>query len=448
VRGNHPPYHRPPLSKSFLLNGPDQTNILIHDEAFYRDREIDVHFGARVCRVDVDSRTIETERDHFRFDKLLIAIGTSVDRLATPGAHLRGIHYLRTVNDALSLYESALHARRAVVIGASFLGMELAAALVTRGVGTTLIAREDLVYEKLRSPEVSAFFSEYFKQRSVELIFEEEVREFSGTTQVEGVVTSSGRVVPCDLVAVGIGVHPEIGFLANSGIDLDGGILVNQRLETNRPGIYAAGDVANFYNPIARTRYRAEHWDNAVKQGRIAAWNMLGEQQSWRTVSYFFSDVFDLTFNVVGSTEQNDERISRGATKDRSFSVLYLDNETLRGAFLLEQSFVETKAAGALIANRSDISASKAKLSDMHFPLNRAAVQTVLVLQGGGALGAFEGGVVEALEERSIHPDLVAGVSIGAFNAAIIAANPGNATTALKAFFGDHCPRNGFDQSG
>jgi NADPH-dependent 2,4-dienoyl-CoA reductase/sulfur reductase-like enzyme/predicted acylesterase/phospholipase RssA len=430
-----PPYHRPPLSKSFLLNGPDQTNILVHDEAFYRDREIDIHLGARVCRVDVESHTIETDRDHFRFGKLLIATGASVDRLAVPGAHLRGIHYLRNVNDALSLYESILHARRAVVIGASFLGMELAAALVTRGVATTLIAREDLVYEKLCSPEASGFFAEYFRQRNVELIFGEEVKGFSGTTQVEAVVTNSGKVVPCDLVAIGIGVHPEIGFLANSGIEIDDGILVNQRLETNRPGIYAAGDVANFYNPIARTRYRAEHWDNAVKQGRIAAWNMLGERQSWRTVSYFFSDVFDLTFNVVGSTEQADERILRGATKDKSFSVLYLDQERLRGAFLLEQSFVETKAAGALIANRSDIAASKAKLSDNHFPLNRAAVQTVLVLQGGGALGAFECGVVKALEERTIHPDLVAGVSIGAFNAAIIAANPGNATTALEAFW-------------
>jgi NADPH-dependent 2,4-dienoyl-CoA reductase/sulfur reductase-like enzyme/predicted acylesterase/phospholipase RssA len=431
-----PPYHRPPLSKSFLLNGPDQTtNVLIHDEAFYRDHQIDVHLGARVCRVDVDSRTIETDRSHFRFGSLLIATGTSVDKLAAPGAHLQGIHYLRTVNDALSLYESILHARRAVVIGASFIGMELAAALVTRGVATTLIAREDLVYEKLRSPEVSAFFTEYFRDRSVELIFGEEVKEFFGTTQVEGVVTSSGRVVPCDLVAIGIGVHPETGFLDNSGIELDGGILVNQRLETNRPGIYAAGDVANFYNPIARSRDRAEHWDNAVKQGRIAAWNMLGERQSWRTVSYFFSDVFDLTFNVVGSTEQADERILRGATKDKSFSVLYLDRERLRGAFLLEQSFVETKAAGALIANRSDIAASKAKLSDNHFPLNRAAVQTVLVLQGGGALGAFECGVIKALEERTIRPDLVAGVSIGAFNAAIIAANPGNATTALEAFW-------------
>ena len=253
-----PPYHRPPLSKGFLHNSPKQTNILIHDEAFYRDHEIDIHLGARVCRVDGESRTVETDRDRFRFGKLLIATGASVDKLAAPGAHLRGIHYLRTVNDALSLYESILHARRAVVIGASFLGMELAAALVTRGVGTTLIAREDLVYEKLCSPEISEFFTEYFRQRTVELIFEEEVKQFSGTTQVEAVVTKSGKVVPCNLVAIGIGVHPETGFLDNSGIAVDGGILVNQQLETNRPGIYAAGDVANFYNPIARARYRAE----------------------------------------------------------------------------------------------------------------------------------------------------------------------------------------------
>jgi NTE family protein len=430
-----PPYYRPPLSKGFLLNGPDQTHILIHDEAFYRDRKIDIHLGTRVCRVDVDSRTVETDRGHFRFGKLLIATGASVNRYACPGAHLAGIHYLRTVKDALSLYESILHARRAVVKGASFLGMELAAALVTRGLITTLIVKDDLLYRKLRSPEVSEFFSKYFRERGVELIFGEGIKQFSGTTQVKGIVTSSGKAVPCDLVAIAIGVHPEIGFLANSGIDVSDGIRVNQHLETNRPGIYAAGDVANFYDPIARARYRSEHWDNAVKQGRIAAWNMLGERQSWRTVSYFFSDVFDLTFNVVGSTENASERILRGTIKNKSFSVLYLANEKLRGAFLLDQSLVETKAAGALIANRSAISASLAELADRRFPLNRAAVQTVLVLQGGGALGAFECGVVKALEERSIHPDLVAGVSIGAFNAAIIAANPRNAATALEAFW-------------
>ena len=430
------PYHRPPLSKGFLLNGPHNTNILINEGSFYRDRDIEIHLGARVCRVDVESRTIETDGGaRFRFGKLLIATGASVDKLSLPGASLAGVHYLRTVSDALSLYLNIGHVRRAVVIGASFIGMELAAAFATRGIATTLIAKGRLLYAKLRSPEISEFFAEYYKGRGIELIFREGVKELSGTTRVEGVVTSSGEMVPCDIVAVGIGVQPEIGFLRNSGIDLDGGILVNQFLETNRPGIYAAGDVANFYDPISRTRSRAEHWDNAIKQGRIAAWNMLGERQSWRTVSYFFSDVFDLTFNVVGSTERAGERIVRGSAKDRSFSVLYLGNDRLRGAFLLEQSFVEAKSAGALIANRSDLTASKAKLPDSHFALNQAAVQTVLILQGGGALGAFECGVVKALEERSIYPDLVAGVSIGAFNAAIIAANPHNATAALEAFW-------------
>jgi NADPH-dependent 2,4-dienoyl-CoA reductase/sulfur reductase-like enzyme/predicted acylesterase/phospholipase RssA len=430
------PYHRPPLSKRFLLEGPDRTKILIHDEAFYRDREIGIHLGTRVCRVEAESRTVETDRGgRFRFTKLLIATGASVQRLAVPGGTLADIHYLRTVEDALSFYEAIVHARRAVVIGASFLGMELAAALTKRGVATTLIAREGLLYEKLRSPEVSAFFAGYFRHRGTEFVLGEEVEQFSGTTHVEGVVTNSGKSLACDIVAVAVGVHPETGFLANSGIDLDTGVLVNQHLETNCPGIYAAGDVANFYDPIARSRCRAEHWDHAVKHGRIAAWNMLGERQSWRTVSYFFSDVFDLTYNMVGSTERNGERIVRGSVEKGSFSVLYLDDAKLRGAFLLDQSLIETKAVGALIANRSDISAAKPKLSDPGFPLNRAAVQTVLVLQGGGALGAFECGVVKSLEERGIHADLVAGVSIGAINAAIIAANPGRAAPALQAFW-------------
>ena len=354
------PYHRPPLSKKFLLEGPNQTTILIHDESFYRERDIETHLGTRVRWVDVDGRAVETDDGElFRFAKLLIATGSSVHKLSIPGANLEGIHYLHTVDDAVSLYQAIAHAQRAIVIGASFLGMEIASSLATRRVATTLIAKKHLVYEKLCSPEISDFFAKYFRARGVDFIFGEQVKEFWGTTKVEGIVTSGGKRMPCDIVAIGIGVRPEVGFLGGSGIDVDGGILVNQHLETSKPGIYAAGDVANFYNPISRTRYRAEHWDNALKQGRLAAWNMMGERQSWRTVSYFFSDVFDVTFNVVGSTEKADERVVRGSVKDESFSVLYLDNKKLRGAFLLDQSLVEAKAAGALIANRSDISRQK-----------------------------------------------------------------------------------------
>src|SRR5262249_7076939 len=153
------PYYRPPLSKEFLLKGPDQSKILIHDPSFYRDRDIEIHLGSCVRRIDVDSRTVETNAgDDFRFGKLLIATGASIHRLSVPGENLEGIHYLRTVDDALALYQAIAHAQRAIVIGASFLGMEIAASLVARGVATTLIAREDLVYEKLRSPEASDFF--------------------------------------------------------------------------------------------------------------------------------------------------------------------------------------------------------------------------------------------------------------------------------------------------
>ena len=430
------PYHRPPLSKDFLLKGPEKTNILIHPQAFYQERDIAIHLGARVSMVDIERRTIATEHGaHFRFGTLLIATGGSVDELRVPGSELEGIHYLRTVKDGRALYEGIAHVQRAVVIGASFLGMELAAAFARRGIRTTLIAREKLLYDKLGSPEVSEFFAGYFRARGVEVICGEGVERICGAVRVEAVQTNGGKIVPCELVAVGIGVHPEIGFLRNSGLALDNGILVNQHLETNQPGVYAAGDVANFYDPITRCRRRSEHWDNAVKQGRIAAWNMLGERQSWRTVSYYFSDVFDLTFNVVGDTQETSERIVRGSLQDAAFSVLYLTANTLRGAFLLEQSAVEAKAAGALIVSRSNLGPAKAKLPDSHFPLNQAAVETVLILQGGGALGAFECGVVKALEERDIHPNLVAGVSIGAINAAIIAANPGNASKVLEAFW-------------
>jgi NTE family protein len=430
------PYHRPPLSKGFLLKGSDKSNILIHPEAFYRERDIAVHLAAQVCRVDSERRTIETTQGaKIQFAKLLIATGASVDKLSVPGTNLEGIHYLHTVDDGRALHDDIAHVQRAVVIGASFIGMELAAAFARRGIHTTLISRKELLYSKLGSPEVSRFFAQYYRARGVELILSDAVERFCGTARVESVVTKNGKVVPCELVAVGIGVHPEVGFLRDSGIALDDGILVNHHLETNQPGIYAAGDVANFYDPITRSRRRSEHWDNAVKQGRIAAWNMLGDRQSWRTVSYFFSDVFDLTFNVVGDTEVAHERIVRRSLQDEAFSVLYLAGNRLRGAFLLEQSFIEAKAAGALILGRCDLGPAKAKLADIRFPLNRAAVETVLILQGGGALGAFECGVVKALEERGIHPSLVAGVSIGAINAAIIAGNPGNATRALEAFW-------------
>jgi NTE family protein len=206
-------------------------------------------------------------------------------------------------------------------------------------------------------------------------------------------------------------------------------------METNKQDIYAAGDVVNFFDTVFRKYRRIEHWDNAIKQGQIAARNMIGQKQAYHSVSYFFSDVFDLTFDFLGCVEDAQEKIVRGSIKEKSFSVLYLKDGLLRAMFLLGRPAAEAKAGGSLIRNRVNLNRAKGNLSDAKLPLELTTIQTVLILQGGGAVGAFECGVVKAMEEKGICPDIAAGVSIGAFNAAIIAGNPKNATLALEAFW-------------
>ncbi|HSE83879.1 MAG TPA: FAD-dependent oxidoreductase [Thermodesulfobacteriota bacterium] len=430
------PYHRPPLSKGFLLRKHTRGLIFIHREDFYKENNIDVILGTTALSVHPEEKVVETDNaGEFSFKKLLIATGSYIKKLSGPGANLGGIYYLRTIADAEALRQATGQAKRAVIVGSSFIGMELASTFTKKGVKTTIIAKEGLLYDKLNSPEISEFFVEYYKSRGVEILLGETIKEFRGKKQVEGVTTSSGKEVSCDLIAVGVGVTPEVAFLRGSGIELDDGVVVNEYMQTNKHDIYAAGDVANFFDPVFRRHRRIEHWDNAVKQGQIAAKNMMDKRQPYRDVSYFFSDVFDLSFNFLGDTAGVKERVVRGSTEKKSFSVFYLRDGVIRAAFLLGRPLTEDKAAGSLIQNRVNLKGVKGKLSNTKFPLQSIPTQTVLILQGGGALGAFQCGVVEAMEERQIYPDVVAGVSIGAFNASIIAGNPKNATPALRAFW-------------
>ncbi len=441
---NSLPYHRPPLSKGFLLGKQKRESIFVLKENYYQKQKIDVVLNTKALVVHPESKIVETDHaGEFRYEKLLIATGCSLKKLNVSGADLSGIYYLRTIADAEALKEAMPSAKRAVVIGASFIGMELASSFVKSGIQTTIITQENLVFDKLDSPEISEFFIEYYKSRGVETVLGETIKEFqgkgrtgsTGSPRVKSVVTSTGKTFPCDIVAIGVGVTPDIDFLCGSGIKLEDGILVNQYMQTNKPNIYGAGDVANFFDPTFRRHRRIEHWDNAIKQGQIAARNMMGRRQPYCAVSYFFSDVFDISFNFFGCTVDADERIIRGSTEDESFSLLYLRGGVLRAIFSLELSPSEAKAAESLILNHINLSSIKEKLSDKTFPLEKMAVQTVLVLQGGGALGAFECGVIKAMEKKKIYPDIVAGVSIGAFNAAIVAGNPKSAAATLEAFW-------------
>lgn len=429
------PYHRPPLSKDYLLKNQEFEDFLIHPESFYRAHEIELRLGTRATRLVPEERLVDTDRaGAFRYAKLLIATGVSVRRLAVPGADLSGVHYLRTVSDAARIRDSLAVAKRAVVVASSFIAMELAAACIARGIRTTLIGQDFLLYNRLKSPEISAFFFDHYRARGVEILFGETVTGFVGRDRVTAVTTSSGKSLPCDFAAIGIGAVPEVGFLHGSGLHLDDGVVVNQYLEASLPNIYAAGDVAKFYDPVFRRYRRIEHWDNALKQGRIVARNMLGCHESYRAISYFYSDVFEYSFVFIGDVAGATRRIVRGSPAEDSFAVLYLRDRQLTASFLLRRPLTEERASGSLILNRIPVDRPE-RLKNPARPLSTWAQQTVLILQGGGALGAFECGAVKALEQKKIHADVVAGVSIGAFNAAIVASHPRCATKALESFW-------------
>ncbi|CAN5674179.1 hypothetical protein BH18PSE1_BH18PSE1_12580 [soil metagenome] len=341
------PYHRPPLSKDYLIKDEGFDRLLIQPEAFYRDHNIEVRLGTRATRLDAQRKLVTTDRaGTFRYRQLLIATGARVRPLRVPGVHLEGVHYLRTVTDAERLRKAIATSKQAVVVASSFIAMEVAAACVTRGIHTTIIAKEKLLYDRLESPEVSKFFYDYYRGRGIEIVFGETVSAFTGEQQVSTVTTQSGRLFACDLAVIGVGAEPETDFLRDSGLQLEDGIVVNQYLETHLPGIYAAGDIAKFFDPVFRRNRRIEHWDNALKQGRIVARNMLGCHESYRAVSYFFSDVLGLSFNFIGDVDGTTRRIVRGAPASSSFAVLYLRDEQLTAGFLLNRPVGEERAIG------------------------------------------------------------------------------------------------------
>jgi NTE family protein len=314
--------------------------------------------------------------------------------------------------------------------------MEIAFSLLNLGLDVTIIEQRPSLLTHLEAPDLSAYFQHYAEKRGISVVLNDTATAVHGQGRVQEVVTNAGRRVPCDLLVISIGVGPASDFLSGSGITLDNGwVVVDSLLRTNAPSVFAAGDVTVFYDPVFSRLRHIEHWDNAVKQGRLAARNMLGRRLPYDEVSYFYCEFGDVGFDVLGATEEGEERIARGSMDARSCALFYLKGDVLRALFSLGRPVDETRVAEGLIRFRVNLHAVKDRLREPTFPLDRIPAQTALILQGGGALGAFECGVIKALEEEQIFPDIVAGVSIGAFNGAIVASNPRHATQALEAFW-------------
>lgn len=430
------PYHRPPLSTRVLLDSVVPSAPLVLAERFYAEHGIDCLLGTTATAVDPEGQVVDTDRfGPIRYGQLLLATGARPLRLQVAGAQLAGIHYLRTLDDALAIRQAASGAKQAVVVGGGFIALELAAALVQLGMRVTLLAKQRSLFDKLDEASIGVYLCELYASRHVEIVCGDTVAEFLGRERVEAVVTEAGSTLPCELVALGLGVTPEVDFLAGSGIELDDGVRVDQYLRTNVPNVYAAGDVANYFDPVFNLRRRAEHWDNAVRQGRLAAKNMLTRRLPYDEVSYFACQLFDFGFQFLGMNHDAHERARIGSLSERSCALLYLDKEIPRALFSTGRPAAETRAIESLIRYRTNLEWARPLLDKPGFSLTRIPSQTAIILQGGGALGAFECGVVRALEEQELFADIVAGVSIGAFNGAIIAANPRHASKALEAFW-------------
>ncbi|MFG1225625.1 FAD-dependent oxidoreductase [Xanthobacter wiegelii] len=434
-----PPYHHPPLSKHLLTGTEGEARIFVHPESFYGEHRIELALGARVVGVDTAKQTVTTARgEEIGYGQLLIATGATPKPLTVPGASLPGVFSLRRKTDADAIRAAITQAKHAVVLGGSFLGMEIAMSLLDAGLKVTIIEQGPVLLRHLEAPDLSSYFERYAEGRGATVILNDTAAVLRGRERVQEVETAAGRHVACDLVVVSIGVAPATDFLAGSAIALEGGyVVVDALLRTSAPNVFAAGDVTTFYDPVFARRRHIEHWDNAVKQGRLAARNMMGRRLRYDEVSYFFCEVGDIGFNVLGATEEADARVARGALDQGSFALFYLKGDVPRALFSVGRPADETRVAEGLIRYRVGLGDVKERLHEDAFVLDRIPTQTALILQGGGALGAFECGVVKALEEEGIFPDIVAGVSIGALNGAVIAGNPRHAAQALEAFWAD-----------
>lgn len=432
------PYNRPPLTKEIATTGIHPEQFLLATPEYYRENNINVRLGSAARTIDPSSHIVTDQSGSaYHYKKLLIATGATPCHLPVPGADLDGTFTFRCAADATALRQWVLdHTGPVAIIGTSFIAMELATSLNRLGLKVTLIDQAETAFPKIHSPTLSGYFLKRCETYGIKIHLGETIARFCGTERVSSLQTVAGLTLPCETVIIAIGATPQTEFLQQSGIEVDEGVLVDEFLQTKAPDIFAAGDVAAYQDRYGK-RQRAEHWENARTQGRIAAKNMLGQRVPYSDVPHYFCDFLDLSFTFLGTSEGASTRIGRGRLDDKSFAEFYVRDDRIIGVFSTGRPPDETRIAETLIRDRVDIQAATALLADPAAGIGSLARETVLILQGGGALGAFECGVVRAMDEAKITPKIVSGVSVGAINGAIIAGNPDRPATALEAFWND-----------
>ncbi|MBI4499209.1 MAG: FAD-dependent oxidoreductase [Chloroflexi bacterium] len=352
------PYERPPLSKGYLQGAYPEEKLFLRPQSYYDEYAIELRLGVRATGLEPAERSVAlASGERLRYDKLLIATGTQARRLDVPGGDLEGVYALRTLRDARRLAAALQQAQRVVVVGAGFIGLEVAASARVRGCAVTVLEAAAVPLAHAVGAELGQVCAAIHRDHGVDLRVSCAVQGFRGSERVEQVVLADSTAIACDIVVVGVGVTPAVAWLAGSGIALENGVLVNEYTETSLPDVYAAGDVANWWHPRWGQRLRVEHYDNAQHQGLAAARTMLGEREPYAPVPYFWSDQYDLTLQYVGYAPGSDRMVVRGSVAARSFTAFSLRGDRVRAAFSLGRPR-ELMAARQLIRAQKPVDAA------------------------------------------------------------------------------------------
>jgi 3-phenylpropionate/trans-cinnamate dioxygenase ferredoxin reductase subunit len=369
-REQEPPYERPPLTKEYLRGESSRADAYVNPPEWYEENKVELLSRTSVMSLDPGERVAKLQGgEEVRFGKALIATGARVNILHLDGAHLDGIHYVRVFGNSDEIREEAESAERVVVVGGSYIGTEVAASLTARGKQCAIVMLEEVALSRNFGEGVGRHFHELLESKGVEIHAGMELDAFVGDGRASGVRTADGHVVEGDLVVVGAGVHPDSLLAERAGLEVGNGITCDRRLESSAEGIFAAGDCCSYDSVVHGRRLRVEHWDVSLQQGRYAGRAMLGEQEPFRELPYFFSDLADwASYEYVGPASEWDQLIWRGERESGEFTVWYLNRGKVVAAFTTGRS-EDLVHARRLIESGADVSGHREELADVNSDL-------------------------------------------------------------------------------
>ena len=355
------PYQRPPLTKQYLSGEQEKEKLSLRQESFYSEKEINLMLETSVLSLDPHKKELQLEKgETVTYDKLLIATGGRPRKLEVDGHTLKGIHYLRNIDDVDAIKTQMSISQNLVIVGGGYIGLEVASVAIKKGLTVSVLEMESRILERVTTEEMSAFYHQLHTDEGVNILTSTQAKAFKGSETV-GSVVCGDHEIPADLVIVGIGILPNTEMAEAAGLETNNGLVVDEHCRTSNEHIFAAGDCTNHPNPILNRRLRLESVPNAMEQGRVAASNMLGGSKSYASMPWFWSDQYEHKLQMVGFSKDSDQSIVRGDMESKSFTVFYLKDDSIIAAdsvnnpkeFMASKQLVGKKASIEALADTS-----------------------------------------------------------------------------------------------